>query len=180
MKTPVQALLACLIGLIALSSCSSGLSIAKTRNSKGYCLHQSSRNGQIRSDQSMVASEKAVQQDHFPASRQTYDDQDSRLLAMAGVQNGKGVNAAEITYASDGFREFLISDPVKSLKSLNEKITADPAGGEALNMLLVLILVLLAAYISGMLLDNFGLGWVVHILLVAILGLTVLWLLNIV
>jgi hypothetical protein len=171
MKTPVQALLACLIGLIALSSCSSGLSIAKTRNSKGYCLHPSSHNGENGPDQKVSLKKTA---------RRIYDEQEGRLLALAGSQNGKTHLATGITDGGHGFREFLIGGPVRSLKSLNARITADPASSEALNMLLVLVLVLLAAYISGMLLDNFGLGWIVHVLLVAILGLTVLWLLNII
>jgi len=72
-----------------------------------------------------------------------------------------------------------LTNPVQSFTQLKKHIAASPAAGEALSMLWILAVIILVVYIAGLLLDNFGAGWIIHLLLVAALVIFLLWLLRI-
>jgi len=163
--------------MIVLSSCSSGLTITKRRYNRGFYVHQHTSPGETGT--ASTKNKKNRKNTAFAANDQLFaeapSDRDLLAMASAGPEgNGNINNPSTFTTAM-----LLATHPVKTFYELKNSISASPLSSEALSMLWILILVLLAAYIAGLLLDSFGLGWVIHILLVVALVLLVLWLLRV-
>ncbi|MGZ3900577.1 MAG: hypothetical protein ACXVNM_12265 [Bacteroidia bacterium] len=73
-----------------------------------------------------------------------------------------------------------VKEMVKNPFKLTKIVAAKDSDNDALSLLWILIVVLLIVYIAGLLLDDFGLGGLIHILGVIVLVLLILWLLRII
>jgi hypothetical protein len=194
MKTILKlSLVLLIITALLLPSCNSGLSITKRRYNKGYYVeHFSKKHAQQHSRENLANANRQknnVKNNEY--NSKTFETNSSEpasvsennvITANAAPAANKAAKKAEksISNKSESLIpvEF-IKDPAKSFRSLTEKINKDGPVGAALSLLWILIVILLVVYIAGLLLDNFGLGWAIHILLVVILVLFILWLLRI-
>ena len=189
MKNSFKITILALIAVIAFSSCNSGLSITKRRYNKGYYVHHSTKP----SDPKHKEVRKMVQQPAENTEKETLatnaweqsspnafpqSQEQPVVTAKAPIKNNSSVkNNPKATNITSTI-QLAIKEPVKTIKKLSTEIKSSPAAGEALSLLWILIVILLIAYVLGLLFDNFGLGWVIHILLVVILVLLILWLLR--
>jgi hypothetical protein len=191
MKNLFKISLILLVAGVIFASCNSSLSITKRRYNKGYYVQHSHHkhvspkdnepdkvNTAKKDHEEFLALAKASEQEQAGTSGSARPEQPKVIAAAVGKKKDPTPGDHFSNRSGSLVPVEFVKDPVKSFKALTGKLNAGP-GGEALSLLWILILILLIAYIAGLLLDNFGLGWVIHILLVIILVLLILWLLRI-
>jgi hypothetical protein len=190
MKNSLKISILALIAIIAFTSCNSSLSITKRRYNKGYYVHHSTKPSEPKHRET----HKLAQPEERTKTTSVWEEDnntaftppENNKIVTASAQNPNNHKASKQTAKTDlktsasNFTpiEQAIKDPVKTFKELSYQVKTSPAAGEALSLLWILIVILLIAYVLGLLFDNFGLGWVIHILLVVILVLLILWLLR--
>jgi hypothetical protein len=198
MKNSIKISILALIAIIIFSSCNSSLSITKRRYTKGYYVHHTTRPSEGALRTKYGETHKTVPQEKTRAVASVWEQDNNTAVAKPenkeiltadahsqrsrpGKQTSSGSVATDLKTKglNSASIEMAIKDPVKTFKQLSTEIKSSPAAGEALSLLWILIVILLIAYILGLLFDNFGLGWVIHLLLVVILVLLILWLLRI-
>lgn len=177
-----------LIAVFALPSCNSSLSITKRRYTKGFYVHHVSKPSTPKEQQrswaepSNVVKVNAIEEYRRANTANESVNQKQSIVTAEAPQTSGPVENKILQAGSDPSVQLshAIRNPVKTFKQLSSEIkSAGPAEG-ALSLLWILLVILLVAYIAGLLLDNFGIGWLIHILLVIILVLFILWLLRIV
>ncbi len=171
-----------LITVFLFSACNSSLSITKRRYTKGYYIHHPSA-------PNALAAENLLKKNHkqtATAKEQNAASAENDFLASKNEPESVAATSAHknrTTHAKTPERSLapsaFITRPVQSFTTLKKQIEASAAVGEALSLLWLLIVILLVLYIAGLLFDNFGAGWIIHLLLVAALVLFILWLLRI-
>ena len=172
------------ISALIFSSCNSALSITKRKYMKGYYVHHSNTANAASSAKTLTKkhkklTEKKASELEQPRTEAVITLQEDVLKSETHRTILPGTtqkNASLIELSPSTF----ITNPVQSFKQLKKHIEASPAAGEALSMLWLLAVILLVVYLAGLLLDNFGAGWVIHLLLVAALVIFLLWLLRII
>lgn len=173
-----------LLASLFFSACNSSLSITKRRYNRGFYVHRATAPQGVADrsnlrhavknseDNRELTSPVLVAQAEVPPSNVANTPQGK----ISGQQTRSASRQASATAQVAEF----IYHPVRSIQSISEKINMEAAGSDALSLVWVIVVILLAAYVAGLLLDNFGMGWVIHLLLVAALVLLILWLLRII
>jgi hypothetical protein len=171
-----------LITVFLFSACNSSLSITKRRYTKGYYIHHPSA-------PNALATENLLKKNHKQTAttkeQNTVAAENEALASITGPQSPAAASPqkSRTTNAKTPERSLapseFITQPVKSFTALKKQIEAHSAVGEALSLLWLLVVILLVVYIAGLLFDNFGAGWIIHLLLVAALVMFILWLLRI-
>jgi hypothetical protein len=193
MKNLLKLLLLFAATSILFASCKTA-SITKRHYTKGYYVSHSGKKGK----NSPATTEKTLPGTNAESltakeSRpESTDSQNEKSLAMTPPATGtqplikseKSTTKKEII-TDDADNEITLAEPsVKQMVinpfKLAKVAAARDSGDDALSLIWLLIVVLLIIYIAGLLLDNFGLGGIIHILGVIILVLLVLWLLHII
>jgi len=172
------------ISALIFSSCNSALSITKRKYMKGYYVHHSTAANAASAAKSQTKKRKHPSEKTSPAPEQPVpetaktlqDDAPNTMSDRISLPQTAKKNVSLIELSPSTF----ITNPVQSFKQLKKHIEASPSAGEALSMLWLLAVILLVVYLAGLLLDNFGAGWIIHLLLVAALVVFLLWLLRII
>jgi hypothetical protein len=178
-----------LILSLFLESCNSSLSITKRRYHKGYYVHHNTGRSDVASK--TTGNSRLSKQKHSSpeAARSQQSSEQTASVEPAGDLPVLTAEAPARVSDKDEYMsarpsstlpiELAIKNPVKTIKALTDQIAAHPEAEDALSLLWILLLILAIVYVAGLLLNNFGLGSLIHVLLVIILVLLILWLLRI-
>jgi hypothetical protein len=191
MKNLLTSISLLIIIIVGFSSCETA-SIMKRHYNKGYYVSKKHKPSDVKTNPSLSTEqapaiepeviEKIAQRSEnaqetepavvVPKKDERFDHSSSKqakkqLMKEAGVANAFSPKN-------------MITSPFSIKKNLKEAVAQDDVARDALSLLWILILILLIAYVVGLIFDLFGLGPVFHILGAIVLILLILWLLRII
>lgn len=186
MKTTITYMVGCLAILILLGSCNSNNVLLKRHYMKGYYFSHADKKSDVavntKKSESSVVHHSPVTSLVAPVVR---NDKAASLSASAAI-----TQKVSATNAHQPFKKLLANKPLRKIYSLNpvslgkemkksalKPLVRDDSG---LSLFWVVILILLILWAIGWLTGGFGLGNLIHLLLVAALVLLILWLLHII
>jgi hypothetical protein len=182
--------------VLTFSSCAKQMSIMKRKYNKGYYVSHTSKKTDLKAQPTTVSikQEKQIYTSLKPTqniSIPTITKNEEPYIAAAPIPKSTNIATKNeviktpkiITSNPFAKKTFKKLEQIKPVKAYLQKTKNNPdAGlvGAALSLFWIVILVILLLYLIGLLLNNFGLGWTIHILALVIVILLVLWLLRIV
>jgi len=179
-----------LILSIILNSCKTS-SLTKRHYNNGYHLSHSYKKHKIKPIQTATERVETLQTINQVKTVSGKQKPEQKLLASADRMKSKTQNtsaesnpAKKLTQMLKLGTASLCTLPIEKIKK-TVKIRPIPSErgareNSALSLIWVLIVLLIVAYLIGILLDGFGLGGLIHILGVIIVVLLILWLLRLI
>jgi hypothetical protein len=193
-----------ILGSILFSSCGSSLTITKRRVNKGFYVASNHNKGITkhvnekeadRPFNNKAVSEAAISPEEAyaepvlaePIASKSADvsmltaDVSAKKPAEPAAAKHKTIRhkiaAAESTKR---IIEKMSVSPKKYMQKMKQKSSPQPIADDALSLFWIVVLIIFLLYLVGLLSGGFGLGGLIHLLLVVALILLILWLLGIV